>query len=248
MVYNYTKPRGPIAAMYSSPGPVYKLPTLLGAEGHDVTHSRAPASSFGSKLTWSENNASPGPCYLPSSKLTNKGMEPGCQFSILGRPKDMALFNNPGPQAYGTVEASKHLYGPGLAFSFGKKLDSLKTDHVPGPNVYNLDSMLGKTVRSDKASSHVHSITGRSKMGGFDEDLKKTPGPGAYTVPEPSSYKENQPKWSLLGRNHPPTDSTKKPSPDAYNPSLNDKKTAPKFTFGIKHSQYKGEYITDEDK
>jgi len=30
MVYEYTKPRMPIAAMYASPGPCYGLPSLVG--------------------------------------------------------------------------------------------------------------------------------------------------------------------------------------------------------------------------
>ena len=35
-MYEYTKPRKPIAAMYNSPGPcVYGLPTLVGREKHD---------------------------------------------------------------------------------------------------------------------------------------------------------------------------------------------------------------------
>ena len=38
--------------------------------------------------------------------------------------------------------------------------------------------MLGKTVQSVKKQAPIFSMTGRSKRGGFDEDLQRTPGPG----------------------------------------------------------------------
>jgi hypothetical protein len=38
--------------------------------------------------------------------------------------------------------------------------------------------MLGKTVQSMKKQAPMFTITGRSKRGGFSEDLQQTPGPG----------------------------------------------------------------------
>lgn len=46
------------------------------------------------------------------------------------------------------------------------------------PNAYGLPGMLGKTVQSMKKQAPMFSMTGRSKRGGFDEDLQRTPGPG----------------------------------------------------------------------
>lgn len=45
----YTRPRGPIAAMYNSPGPCYSLPTLVGQPNHDFrsVHVKKPAWVFG---------------------------------------------------------------------------------------------------------------------------------------------------------------------------------------------------------
>uniref|UniRef100_A0A8D0CC54 Uncharacterized protein n=1 Tax=Salvator merianae TaxID=96440 RepID=A0A8D0CC54_SALMN len=40
------RPRGPIAALYSSPGPKYGLPTNVGYQQHDPSRYRAPAYSF----------------------------------------------------------------------------------------------------------------------------------------------------------------------------------------------------------
>jgi len=46
------------------------------------------------------------------------------------------------------------------------------------PNAYGLPAMLGKTVQSMKKQAPMFTMTGRSKHGGFDEDLQRTPGPG----------------------------------------------------------------------
>jgi len=53
MVYQYTKPRCAIAAMYSSPGPCYGLPGLVGQQDHDPRSSycRGPAFYFGVRHT-----------------------------------------------------------------------------------------------------------------------------------------------------------------------------------------------------
>jgi hypothetical protein len=65
MVYNYTKPRGPIAAMYSSPGPCYGLPGLVGQKTHDPRslHNKGPAYPFGVRHGKFKDDCSPGPCY-----------------------------------------------------------------------------------------------------------------------------------------------------------------------------------------
>ncbi|KAI1888000.1 hypothetical protein AGOR_G00180540 [Albula goreensis] len=67
------KPRGPIAALYSSPGPKYALPGNTGRESHDPRKAKAPAFSFGIRRTQSLSDASPGPSYLVPSSVTRKG-------------------------------------------------------------------------------------------------------------------------------------------------------------------------------
>ena len=42
-----------------------------------------------------------------------------------------------------------------------------------GPNVYHVPGCVGKTVESDKHQAPAVTITGRSKVGGFAEDLQK---------------------------------------------------------------------------
>ena len=78
--------------------------------------------------------------------------------------------------------------------------------------------MTGATKQSGKTQAPCYSMTGRSKIGGFSEDLKKTPGPGAYNTTEPSTYKEKRPSYSMTSRNTMPGDATIKPGPGAHSP------------------------------
>ena len=74
MVYNYTIPRGPIAAMYTSPGPCYGLPGLCGhiQQTHDPrsVHLKKPAYTFGLKPPLKDSSCSPGPKYKPDAKVS----------------------------------------------------------------------------------------------------------------------------------------------------------------------------------
>ncbi|PAA83674.1 hypothetical protein BOX15_Mlig011674g1, partial [Macrostomum lignano] len=250
MVYNYTKPRGPIAAMYSSPGPKYMLPSLVGQPHHDPrsVHNRGPAYPFGLRHGKFKDESSPGPCYLPLTYRDGKDGSP--HYSLYGRPKDGTLFSAPGPGAYKPESTNKEVYSRAPAYSFGLRHHQFRTDNTPGPNAYTPDPMLGKTLRSEKKAAPSYTLVGRSKVGGFHEDLQKTPGPGAYSVVPAGRYRHNPPAYSLTSRNSMPGDSTTKPGPGAHSPETNFyrmKRAAPAFSFGIRHSQYKGEFITDAD-
>jgi len=73
MVYEYTKPRAPIAAMFDGPGPSYGLPSLTGRSNHDPSSrfAKAPAYHFGSRSLNAEQTAGPGPgCYMPGPKVS----------------------------------------------------------------------------------------------------------------------------------------------------------------------------------
>jgi hypothetical protein len=109
--------------------------------------------------------------------------------------------------------------------------------------------MIGKTVMSSKRQAPCYSLTGRSKTGGFHEDLQNTPGPGSYKETDPNIYKSRAPYYTLSGRDSAPGDDTKKPGPGAHSPekvNLN-KRTAPAFSFGIRHSEYIAPLIISAD-
>ena len=44
---------------------------------------------------------------------------------------------------------------------------------LAAPNVYSLPNMLGQTKQSGVRQAPCYSLTGRSKIGGFHEDLQK---------------------------------------------------------------------------
>ena len=73
-------------------------------------------------------------------------------------------------------------------------------------------------VKLPQASAPAYSMTSRHGIGGFSEDLKKTPGPGTYRPIDPSVYRYRQPSYSMTGRNIQPGDSTRKPGPGAHSP------------------------------
>ena len=73
MIYEPTRPRVPVAASYTGPGPTYGLPGLTGREKHDPTSrfARAPAYHFGGRPERyaDERSIGPGPAYMPGPKV-----------------------------------------------------------------------------------------------------------------------------------------------------------------------------------
>lgn len=251
MVYQATVPRGPISAMYSTPGPAYALPGLTGIQEHDPrsVHNRGPAYSFGLKNGKFKDDCSPGPTYYPNPRITKEGKDGTPSYSLYSRHNDKNNTNNPGPGTY-KPEEKQHMeaaYNKPAAYSFGTRHKNRGTDNTPAPNYYSLPGMLGKTVQSQKKQSPSYTVTGRSKIGGFHEDLQKTPGPGNYNIVPNGKYKTEQPHYSMLGRNAMPGDGTLKPGPGSHSPEkvTVNKNSAPGYSFGIRHTQYEAPLIVD---
>lgn len=132
-------------------------------------------------------------------------------------------------------------------------------DNTPSPNSYQLPPLLGPKV-PNKLSSAAYSMAYRSTTGAFSEDLAKTPGPGHYNAVAPNTYVKKAPAYSMLSRSYMPggeyvlflsrcidriqytviTDSTQKPGPGAHSPEkvTCNKKSTPKYSLGIRHSEY----------
>ena len=135
MVYSYTKPRGPIAAMYSSPGPCYALPGLVGQGTHDPrsVHNKGPAYPFGVRHGKFRDDCSPGPCYYPNAKIYRDGNDGTPHYSLYSRHKDGTQFKTPGPGAYSPEQsgASATANQP-PKYSFGTRHRHRKMDGTPG--------------------------------------------------------------------------------------------------------------------
>lgn len=251
MVYSQTVPRGPISAMYSTPGPAYALPGIIGQKDHDPrsVYQKGAAYSFGLKSGKFKDECSPGPAYYPNPKITREGKDGTPAYSLYSRHADKLIFNVPGPGAYKPEENTvmETAFHKQPAYTFGIKHKSRGSDNTPAPNYYSLPGMLGKTIQSGKRQAPSYTLTGRSKIGGFDEDMQKTPGPGNYNTCDPNIFRNKQPLYSMLGRNVMPGDSTQKPGPGSHSPEkvYVNKRSAPNFSFGIRHSQYEAPLIVD---
>lgn len=251
MVYNKTVPRGPISAMYSTPGPAYQLPGIIGQQTHDPrsVHVKGPAFSFGLKHGKFKDDASPGPKYYPSPKIFRDGKDGTPAYSLYSRHLDKNGFNVPGPGTYQPEEQKVMTvaFNKPPAYSFGSRHAFRGTDNTPAPNNYSLPGMLGKTVQSSKKQAPCFSLTGRSKIGSFHEDLQRTPGPGNYNIVSTGKYKHEPPHFSMTARNNMPGDSTTKPGPGTHHPEKVwlHKNAAPGYSFGIRHSQYEAPLIVE---
>jgi len=246
MVYNYTRPLRPVAASEKGPGPSVALPTLTGYTDHDPrsVHTRGPAYHLGLGYGPVPGPVSPGPCYNPDAKVLRAGRSEGRSYSLYSKLPEPAKFTAPPPGTYSTGSTSL-IKTRAPAYSFGIVCPQINSYSTPAPNAYTKSSTLGRSVVSDIKQQPAYSIYGRSKTGGFADDLRKTPGPGTYSAVDPDRYKKRRPQYSLTGRTPMPGDSTLKPGPGAHRPEevLITKQMSPRYTFGIRHSDYEAPLI-----
>uniref|UniRef100_A0A3Q3W9T7 Tripartite motif containing 35-30 n=1 Tax=Mola mola TaxID=94237 RepID=A0A3Q3W9T7_MOLML len=241
------RPRGPIAALYNSPGPKYALPGLMGFSKHDPTKYKAPMFSMGMRHNQSRADWSPGPKYLVHSNITRNGHDGAPAFSLYSRQKEPRSFQTPGPGKYSPERADRLSFHSAPAFSLSGRHREGSNSQTPGPASYSLPPVLGpKTVVTPAALAY--SFSGRAKSGSLHEGLNKSPSLAAYKVVDPSVYRQKAPQYSLTGRNFPPADTTQKPGPGAHSPEkvTLTKPKAPSFTFGLRHSKYMSPLIVDE--
>lgn len=239
-----------IAARETGPGAGrYGLPSTCGSDMHDYTKRKNPAYSFGARLTFGtmfKKDISPGPGYHVDPTITRNGRDGTPHYSILGRQKDLTTMKTPCPGAYSPEKVHPQGERHAPAYSMAMRTRYRKRDTTPSSNSYSLPTLLGNKI-PDKHASAAFSMKGRSKNGGFAEDLAKTPGPGRYTILPPCVTKTRQPCYSLQGRNYMPGDPSQKPGPGAHKPETVkiQHKEAPAFSMGIRHSEYITPLIVD---
>ncbi|XP_064629066.1 ciliary microtubule associated protein 1A-like [Lineus longissimus] len=228
-----------IEAMERGPGPGrYRLPPQLGHLEHDTRRNRAPAYSFGIKTSpYSERT--PGPSYSIDSALTRFGRDGTFRYSMLGRHALTKAYNTPAPGAYNPehVIIDKGSLAP--KYSLSHRTNLRRADKIPAPNSYNIPSMVGPVIPTRRGGP-AFSMGKRLDHYSSTTDLAKTPGPAAYMAVDPTTNKSKPSEYSMQGRTKPLQDKTNVPGPGAYNPeNVNiNKPHNPKFTMGIRHSQY----------
>lgn len=137
--YPYTKPRVPIGAMITGPGPIYKLPPLVGEIGHDFqsTHIKAPGYSFGHRTKVIQAECSPGPAaYAQDAKVTTHGISVGPSYSLKQRLDKSATTSGPGPARYLPNDDTIHPRSPG--FQFGLRPPILNKNPAPGESIFGM--------------------------------------------------------------------------------------------------------------
>lgn len=58
------------------------------------------------------------------------------------------------------------------SYSFGSRTVYFKRDGIPGPNAYTVPQLFGSKIPT-KSSAPAFSMSGRARVGGFSEDLRK---------------------------------------------------------------------------
>lgn len=230
----------PIAARLKGPGPAkYKLPGTTGFMSHDQTKKRMPAFSFGKRFRTNYESCSPGPTYMVPQFVTRNGIESAPAYSLYSRHPEKENKKTPGPGKYSPERYPLPNAKRAPSCSFKGRFRNPQLEKSPAPNTYDLPTMIS-TGGAVKKSAPSYSICGRPKIGAYNEDLQKTPGPGTYRVTNPNVQRPKGPAYSIRGRHEVIQDKVIVPGPGAYQPEhvwLN-KKTAPQFSFGVRHTDY----------
>lgn len=149
------------------------------------------------------------------------------------------IFKTPSPGAYSPEKVHPQGERHAPQYSMSNRTRYRRHDNNPAPNKYCLPPVLGSR-QANMQSSYSYSMTGRSNIGSYLEDLAKCPGPGQYNGTGPDLYKTKAPLYTLRSRNYMPGDSTQKPGPGAHCPervNIN-KPMMPKHSLGIRHSEF----------
>ncbi|XP_008835485.1 outer dense fiber protein 3-like protein 2 [Nannospalax galili] len=223
----------------SRPG-LYVLPSTVGYTNHDCTKTTSPAYSLARRPSEAPlQDASPGPVYFLDPKVTRFGRICPPAYSMQGRGKIRGREVTPGPGAYSPEKAPPVRQRNPPAFSLGSRLQPKSVDtSVPAPNAYTMPPLWGSQIFI-KPSSPSYTVVGRTPPASPQQDRAETPGPGQYESPDPNTYMQRQPAFSILGRPRIPRPLEETPGPGTHNPEqvTVNRARAPAYTMGIRHSK-----------
>jgi len=238
-----TVPRGPIEAMERGPGPArYQLPPAIGVPNHDPRKWKAPAYSLTGGAKPFKGTGVPGPNhYGVNPETTRKGKDGVPKYSLASRNKDLKKDNFPASNSYKTENVWPQGETKRPSYSMSSRTRYTQKENVPAPNRYSLPVLIGpKITVSNKRGGPSYTMSERSNIRGFSEDLAKTPGPARYGSTENNIYLKKNPQYTLQGRSKLPKDGTKKPGPGAHKPEAVSihKRSAPAYSLGKRHSNF----------
>uniref|UniRef100_A0A8C7A3R9 CIMAP1 family member D n=1 Tax=Neovison vison TaxID=452646 RepID=A0A8C7A3R9_NEOVI len=223
----------------SGPG-LYILPPTVGYINHDCTRALSPAYSlFWRPSPASPQDTSPGPVYFLDPKVTRFGRSCTPAYSMQGRGKSRGREVTPGPGAYSPEKAAPVRQRTPPAFTLGSRLrPQLQDTSAPAPNTYTLPSLWGSQIFT-KPRSPSYTVAGRTPPIRPPQDPAEIPGPGQYDSPDPNTYRQRRPAFTMLGRPRAPRPPEETPGPGTHRPEqvTMTKARAPAFTMGIRHSK-----------
>ncbi|ELV09308.1 SHC-transforming protein 2 [Tupaia chinensis] len=232
--------RAGMVSMCSGSGPgSCLLPSAVGRFNQDCTRVASPACSRTRKSGEAPPpDCSPGPIYLLDPKVTRFGRSCTPAYSMQGRGKTRGLEVTPGPGAYSPEKAPPVHQRTPPAFSLGSRLRPRPRDtSAPAPNAYTMPPLWGSQVFI-KPSYPSYSVVGRTAPARPPQDPAEIPGPGQYNSPDPNTYRQRWPAFTMLGRPRAPRPLDETPGPGTHSPEqvTVNKARAPAYTMGIRHS------------
>ncbi|XP_052792027.1 outer dense fiber protein 3-like [Mya arenaria] len=218
----------------------------MGFKQHDVTKKKEPAYSFGRRIMLKSTVDSPGPAYAVNPCYTRYGRDGTPCYSLLARQKPKQSFQTPCPGRYNPEHVHPQRERVAPKYSLGFRTRFPKCDQNPAPSNYILPPVLGPS-QAYKTSTASYSMTGRSRVGCYLEDLSNAPGPGHTKNIHPDVYMNKAPHYSLRSRNYMPVDNVQKPGPGAHCPETVkiNRSLAPKYSLGVRHSEFVCPFIAD---
>ncbi|XP_074037029.1 ciliary microtubule associated protein 1B [Leptinotarsa decemlineata] len=218
------------------PGPgKYMLPPVVGYAEHDVSRYRNPQYSIGLKLFSGRKPFGPGPGYDVQG-MTRYGKASPAAYSMKSRPKQLSLFQVPGPGTYKPEVVPRMKEPRPPMYSMSYRYPPVKRFQTPGPDKYEVPSTLGPKV-PDKNANAAYSMS-------FKHDLsaqERSPGPAKYTGTDTKVFKNKPPIYTMSPRVFPPDPQARTPGP-IYLPKLPQK---PGYSFGLRTDT--DPYVTAED-
>ncbi|XP_053127809.1 outer dense fiber protein 3-like protein 1 [Hemicordylus capensis] len=233
---------GTISAKYKGPGPgKYGRQPCTGIKDHDFTKYAEPAYTM--RVKSSERIISilesPGPCYFVDPSISHLGIWKPASFRMAAeRKKTPGPHGTPAPNEYYVEKIHPPDEPNAPAYTMGHRTQYWESSPHPGPNHYTLPETLGPRLPIN-ISAPCLTMGSNACVWGYATDRVKGPGPAMHSRPEPNVYLHRQPAYSLYQR-LPPSSKDYIPGPPDYNAEevVVHKPRAPRFSLGIRHSDY----------
>uniref|UniRef100_A0A182NS40 Outer dense fiber protein 3 n=1 Tax=Anopheles dirus TaxID=7168 RepID=A0A182NS40_9DIPT len=221
------------------PGPAaYSLPREVGYEHHDPRKDRKPMYTMQRRGSTRFETIGPGPANYDLKQITRVGAPRDPKYSLAKRIKERNPDLMPGPGAHNNhlVPTMKCKRPP--LYSFGQRIDVQNKEMIPAPNRYD-----GK-VYMVRTKAPCYSMRQQTK----EINASEGPGPATYKPISRDVTHKRAPNYSVRAASKTLEDRSPYPGPNRYGlMNLRVDTTAPCYSFGIKHPDWKQPMIIPGD-